>query len=82
MNQEGKYSSFFFFQIWVKMVENQSEEPSHISVFQHIVNTLSNLKHKPIIWKFVDWVLQRDQEASILTIIYCLLTAGGRIIQI
>ncbi|XP_067311882.1 transforming growth factor-beta receptor-associated protein 1 [Pseudorasbora parva] len=52
-------------QIWVKMVENQSEEPSHISVFQHIVNTLSNLKHKPIIWKFVDWVLQRDQEAGI-----------------
>jgi len=59
-------------------VEDQSEDPLHISVFQHIVNTLSNLKHKPIIWKFVDWVLQRDQEASI----YCLSTAEGRVIQI
>ncbi|XP_026100806.1 transforming growth factor-beta receptor-associated protein 1 isoform X2 [Carassius auratus] len=53
-------------QTWVKIVEEQSEDPSHISVFQHIVNTLSNLEHKPIIWKFVDWVLQRDQEAGIL----------------
>ncbi|XP_077095253.1 transforming growth factor-beta receptor-associated protein 1 [Siphateles boraxobius] len=53
-------------QTWVKIVEDQSEEPLHIHVFQHIVNTLSNLKHKPIIWKFVDWVLQRDQEAGVL----------------
>ncbi|XP_016125443.1 transforming growth factor-beta receptor-associated protein 1 [Sinocyclocheilus grahami] len=53
-------------QTWVKIVEEQSEDPSHISVFQQIVNTLSNLEHKPIIWKFVDWVLQRDQEAGIL----------------
>ncbi|KAF4102043.1 transforming growth factor-beta receptor-associated protein 1 [Onychostoma macrolepis] len=53
-------------QTWVKIVEEQSEDHSHISVFQHIVNTLSNLEHKPIIWKFVDWVLQRDQEAGIL----------------
>uniref|UniRef100_A0A672Q5D7 Si:ch211-266g18.9 n=1 Tax=Sinocyclocheilus grahami TaxID=75366 RepID=A0A672Q5D7_SINGR len=34
------------------------KDPSHISIFQHIVNTLSNLEHKPLIWKFVDWVLQ------------------------
>uniref|UniRef100_A0A673NLJ0 Transforming growth factor-beta receptor-associated protein 1-like n=1 Tax=Sinocyclocheilus rhinocerous TaxID=307959 RepID=A0A673NLJ0_9TELE len=53
-------------QTWVKIMEEQSEDPSHISVFQQIVNTLSNLEHKPIIWKFVDWVLQRDQEAGIL----------------
>ncbi|XP_073683447.1 transforming growth factor-beta receptor-associated protein 1 [Garra rufa] len=53
-------------QTWVKIVEEQIEDTSHISVFKHIVNTLSNLEHKPIIWKFVDWVLQRDQEAGVL----------------
>uniref|UniRef100_A0A673FGV1 Si:ch211-266g18.9 n=1 Tax=Sinocyclocheilus rhinocerous TaxID=307959 RepID=A0A673FGV1_9TELE len=70
------------YQSQVKIVEEQSEDPSHISVFQHIVNTLSNLEHKPIIWKFVDWVLQRDQEASILTVISCLSTAEVRVIQV
>uniref|UniRef100_A0A671SRS7 Si:ch211-266g18.9 n=1 Tax=Sinocyclocheilus anshuiensis TaxID=1608454 RepID=A0A671SRS7_9TELE len=69
-------------QTWVKIVEEQSEDPSHISVFQHIVNTLSNLEHKPIIWKFVDWVLQRDQEASILTVITCLSTAEEEVLTI
>ncbi|XP_051724984.1 transforming growth factor-beta receptor-associated protein 1 isoform X1 [Ctenopharyngodon idella] len=53
-------------QTWVKIVEDESEDPSDINVFQHIVNTLSNLKHKPIVLKFVDWVLQREQEAGIL----------------
>ncbi|XP_073784424.1 transforming growth factor-beta receptor-associated protein 1 isoform X3 [Danio rerio] len=53
-------------QTWIKIVEDESEDPSNTSVFQHIVKTLSNLEHKQIIWKFVDWVLRRDQEAGIL----------------
>ncbi|XP_052009055.1 transforming growth factor-beta receptor-associated protein 1 [Xyrauchen texanus] len=63
---QGQGQHFNAIQTWVKIVEDQSNEPSHISVFQHIVNTLSHLEHKPIIWKFVDWVFQRDQEAGIL----------------
>lgn len=82
-DESGRKVSFlFFFQTWVKIVEDESEDPSDINVFQHIVNTLSNLKHKPIVLKFVDWVLQREQEASILTIIYYLSTAEGRVTQI
>lgn len=55
----------FFPQTWVKIVEEECEDMSH-SVLQHIVNILTHMEHKPIIWKFVDWVLQRDQKVGIL----------------
>lgn len=65
---------FIFPQTWDKIVEEECEDVSY-NVFQYIANTLNHMEHKPIILKFVDWVLQREQNASFK---YCFSSAGGR----
>ncbi|XP_066500356.1 transforming growth factor-beta receptor-associated protein 1 [Hoplias malabaricus] len=51
-------------QTWVDIVEGVCVDLQP-GVFQHIVNTLCQLKQKFIIMKFIDWVLQRDQKVGV-----------------
>lgn len=47
------------------MVDDESVDSSEPNVLLHIVKTLSQLKEKSIIMKFIDWALQKDQKESI-----------------
>ncbi|KAI5610824.1 transforming growth factor-beta receptor-associated protein 1-like, partial [Silurus asotus] len=49
-------------QTWVWMVDDDSVDSSEPNVLLHIVKTLSQLKEKSIIMKFIEWALQKDQK--------------------
>ncbi|KAG7327970.1 hypothetical protein KOW79_007914 [Hemibagrus wyckioides] len=51
-------------QTWVWMVDDESVDSSEPNVLLHIVKTLSQLKEKSIIMKFIDWALQKDQKEN------------------
>ncbi|XP_060736444.1 transforming growth factor-beta receptor-associated protein 1 [Tachysurus vachellii] len=53
-------------QTWVWMVDDVSVDSSEPNVLLYIVKTLSQLKEKSIIMKFIDWVLQKDQKVGVL----------------
>ncbi|KAM9465991.1 transforming growth factor-beta receptor-associated protein 1 [Clarias gariepinus] len=55
-------------QTWVWMVDDESVDSSEPNVLLHIVKTLSQLKEKSIIMKFIDWALQKDQKEILIFI--------------
>nr|XP_040056091.1 transforming growth factor-beta receptor-associated protein 1 isoform X1 [Gasterosteus aculeatus aculeatus] len=50
---------------WVKIEDGLHKDPSCSDVYGHIVQTLSQLPDRDVVWKFADWTLQRNQEIGV-----------------
>ncbi|XP_048830171.1 transforming growth factor-beta receptor-associated protein 1 [Brienomyrus brachyistius] len=49
-------------QTWVKAVDGFLPDSSCPDIYGHIVKFLSQQKCRKFLWKYADWILQRDQE--------------------
>nr|XP_023694938.1 transforming growth factor-beta receptor-associated protein 1-like isoform X1 [Paramormyrops kingsleyae] len=52
-------------QTWVKIVDGFLAVSSSPDVYKHIVKFLSQQKCRKLLWKYADWILQRDQEVGV-----------------
>ncbi|XP_068608221.1 transforming growth factor-beta receptor-associated protein 1 [Brachionichthys hirsutus] len=52
-------------QTWVNIADGIHKDPSSSDPYEHIVRTLSQLQDGDLVWKFADWILERDQETGL-----------------
>ncbi|XP_069747219.1 transforming growth factor-beta receptor-associated protein 1 homolog isoform X2 [Narcine bancroftii] len=52
-------------QLWVKIVDGQLQDTTRSDLFEYIVDFLSFCSDHELVWKYADWILQKNEEVGI-----------------
>ncbi|KAL4656550.1 transforming growth factor-beta receptor-associated protein 1 [Arapaima gigas] len=62
-------------QTWVRIVDGELQDFTRSDLFEYVVDFLSFCPSLPLVWKFADWALKKDQEVGVQ--IFTRRPAGG-----
>lgn len=53
---------WFLLQLWVKIVDGDIQDSTRSDLYEYIVDFLTFCSDQDLVWKYSEWILQKDEE--------------------
>lgn len=52
----------FLLQLWVKIVDGDIQDSTRSDLYEYVVDFLTFCSDQDLVWKYSEWVLQKNEE--------------------